>query len=711
MDDALTDIAPRKEPKRRIQAPIPTVDREEKLWVVRLGYFESLTVNEAEYNVLILGLDMLESLDRRRLVVCGDSNLVIRQVRGGIDCKAPGLTLIKQKALDRLRQWINHELVHVKRDWNGSADRLASAALQRQGGIEVQGGSKYHDLVTLNRLDEILIPKTETPVVRVAAVTTRAFRITLGSHAQGPDPGDVGRSDQAGPGGGSLDRRYEKYLSGSIADLTQAEARSYGKIATDYEVDKQDLLFYCPPTPRSGDDRDRLLRLVVPETNLTSCNTITLRWKADIREWGVPTSGSGITSTEEDYIGGNVGECVNCETGKGKPVIRSESPGNLQATYPFQIIAMDPIPSLPRSRKGNTELLIWVDLFTGYLIAKASSSRSVPESYEECVLRRFGAIEMIRHDREPGFMSDFFRAFNKIMGQRQQATMAYRPKANGIAQRMVQTATRALKMYVRDLDQEYWDEYAEQLTFTINMAHDRIRGDIPHYLVHGWDPRSTLEATLPVGCTRRRDRDARRWRYRVQRHYHQSREQVNVRLREAIADWAFRHNEDVGSHQIEAGSRIWLYLDRVKEGYARKLAHLSHGPFRLDIAGTGYPIFPVVHVSKLKLVKDFPDRPRIELTVDESDRLDFDEILLPENSWVPDLGGNEYEVERISDVQSGKKTRFGRIYREFLVHWVGYNELTWVDEADLNCGAILNTFLREHANRNRFNVMQSHEEE
>ncbi|OWY92550.1 reverse transcriptase, partial [Phytophthora megakarya] len=158
IDDALTEIAPRKEPKRRIPAPIPTVDRDEELWVIsfdgsarvkrggvwslpgweavkaRSGYLESLTVNEAEYNGLILGLDMLEGLDRRRLVICGDSNLVIQQVRGEIDCKSPGLTLLKRKALDRLRIWSDHELVHVKRDWNGSADSLASAALQRQGG-------------------------------------------------------------------------------------------------------------------------------------------------------------------------------------------------------------------------------------------------------------------------------------------------------------------------------------------------------------------------------------------------------------------------------------------------------------------------------------------------------------------------------------------------------------------------------------------------
>ncbi|OWY95484.1 LOW QUALITY PROTEIN: reverse transcriptase, partial [Phytophthora megakarya] len=309
IDDALTEIAPRKEPKRRIQAPIPTVDRDEELWVIsfdgsarvkrgggafsailwslpgwevvkaRSGYLESLTVNEVEYNGLILGLDILEGLDRRRLVICGDSNLVIRQ-----------------------------------RDWNGSADSLASAALQRQRGIEVLETPEYQDLVTVNRLDEILIPKTENPVVRVAAVTTRAGRAR--SPAGVMDEGlireiRVDRIKQA-----QEEKVWvagmKKYLSGSIAGLTQAEARSYGKIAADYEVDE----------------------------HRTSYTTITPRWKEDTKEWGGPTSGSEITSS----IGGDyTGVSRDCETGKGKPVIRGESPGNLQATYPFQIIAMDHI--------------------------------------------------------------------------------------------------------------------------------------------------------------------------------------------------------------------------------------------------------------------------------------------------------------------------------------------------------------------------------
>ena len=86
-------------------------------------------------------------------------------------------------------------------------------------------------------------------------------------------------------------------------------------------------------------------------------------------------------------------------------------------------------------------------------------------------------------------MSNFFRTFNRIAGQKQGATMTYWPQSNGTAERMVQTLTRALMIYVTNVNQQDWDEYAERLTFAINTAHDRVRSDTLFYLIHGWDPR------------------------------------------------------------------------------------------------------------------------------------------------------------------------------------------------------------------------------
>uniref|UniRef100_H3HA28 Integrase catalytic domain-containing protein n=1 Tax=Phytophthora ramorum TaxID=164328 RepID=H3HA28_PHYRM len=297
----------------------------------------------------------------------------------------------------------------------------------------------------------------------------------------------------------------KSYLRGEVTDLSSSDAKSCAKTACDYELDESGLLLYCPTKPQSDEDRDSLARLVIPETLQQD---VLHHYHASL-EGGHQGIGRTYQRVKAHFhwrglfrsVQRFVGECVDCETGKGRPLIQGESPGNVQATYPFQMIAMDHIPSLPKSYKGNTELLIWVDLFTGYVIAKASASRTaqtIAENYEECVFRRFGASEVIRHDREPGFMSDFFRAFSRIVGQKQRATMAYRPQANGTAERMVQTLTRSLKMYVSDVNQRDWDEYAERLTFALNTAQDRVRGDTPFYLAHGWDPRSTLEAALTV---------------------------------------------------------------------------------------------------------------------------------------------------------------------------------------------------------------------
>ena len=217
------------------------------------------------------------------------------------------------------------------------------------------------------------------------------------------------------------------------------------------------MLFFCPRSATESEDRTELARLVVPEqlqqdllyhyhTSLEGGHQGFDRTYQRVRanfHW------RGLYRSVQRYVG----ECVDCETGKGRPGDRSGSPGNLQSTYPFQIIAMDHTPSLPLSFKNNTELLLWVDLFSGYVIAKASlyrSAQTIAENYEEYVLRRFSASEVICHDREPEFRFDFFRAFNWIAGQKRRATMEYRPQANGTDERMVQTLTRSIKMYVMD---------------------------------------------------------------------------------------------------------------------------------------------------------------------------------------------------------------------------------------------------------------------
>ncbi|CAH0475909.1 unnamed protein product [Peronospora belbahrii] len=78
------------------------------------------------------------------------------------------------------------------------------------------------------------------------------------------------------------------------------------------------------------------------------------------------------------------------------------------------------------------------------------------------------------------------------------------------------------------------------------------------------------------------------------------------------------------------------------------------------------------------------------LVAEDVDRVNFDEAMLPEDSWEGDLEISEYEGEWIME---------------------GYDAPSWVDEADLSCGALLQYFDLDRVRRDRFEVMQSHEKE
>ncbi|ETL77424.1 hypothetical protein L917_21634, partial [Phytophthora nicotianae] len=89
-----------------------------------------------------------------------------------------------------------------------------------------------------------------------------------------------------------------------------------------------------------------------------------------------------------------------------------------------------------------------------------------------------------------------------------------------------------------------------------------------------------------------------------------------------------------------------LQLFQDQEKWMLEFAHELELPEK-----SGYRFYPVVHVSRLKTANEYLSRPKTRLTQDvtEDIRLDFDEELLPEDSWEPDHLAGEYEVETILD--------------------------------------------------------------
>ncbi|GMF45520.1 unnamed protein product [Phytophthora fragariaefolia] len=339
--------------------------------------------------------------------------------------------------------------------------------------------------------------------------------------------------------------------------------------------------------------------------------------------------------------------------------------------------------------------------------------------------RRLGAPSLVRHDRDPRFMSEVFQAFAEMMQSRSRATLSYLPQANGQQERSVKTVMQSVRVYAEDPLQQNWDEIVERLVFAINNSQDTTRKETPFYLVHGWDAQSTLKAmasSLKRGFGRQSDASA--WRREVNRQ-----QEIALKMAKDVNENSVGNPEDaeetstpVGEspkYLFEPGDRVWLYMERVKPGLTKKLAHRWHGPFRvkrkveeyayeLELPDRSvYRFYPVVHVSRLKAVKAFGDRPKVRLTRELADeaRLNFDEELLPEDSWEPDMLAGEYEVESILDDRRPMETSTRRSVREFLVKWIGYDESAWEPMTNLSCGGLLYDYLREKRSSERFQMV------
>ncbi|GMF38655.1 unnamed protein product [Phytophthora fragariaefolia] len=232
-----------------------------------------------------------------------------------------------------------------------------------------------------------------------------------------------------------------------------------------------------------------------------------------------------------------------------------------------------------------------------------------------------------------------------------------------------------------------------RLMFALNRPFYASRLDTPFYLVHGWDAQGTLSVMLGPKPSSIPERKAIEWRRKMQRQYSyaiacaKDLQKKAKRQRSEIQTQKWKELSERLKSGFEKGDSAWLYIPKVQPGRSRKLAHMWHGPFRieeihddfrvkLNVTDSGYRINPWVHVSRLKPRSLFPKRPTVEIEVAE------------DGKWEPDSERNEYEVKKILDLRWSKRTRTSIRTREYLVKWKRYDDPEWLPLSQLSCGAV-----------------------
>lgn len=116
--------------------------------LVTLGRFIGrATNNVAEYKALITAMQEAQKLGAKKVIIRGDSELVIKQMKGEYRVKNPDMQVLYAEAQKIIRQFHQAKIEHNLREKNELADELANLAMDRKADVtEVAGGAKTASL-------------------------------------------------------------------------------------------------------------------------------------------------------------------------------------------------------------------------------------------------------------------------------------------------------------------------------------------------------------------------------------------------------------------------------------------------------------------------------------------------------------------------------------------------------------------------------------
>ena len=111
------------------------------------------TNNVAEYTALITGLEEAQKLGVKRLVIRGDSELIIKQMKGEYRVKHPDMKVLFDKAKALITRFADVKITHNLREQNELADKLANLAMERKTDVTEAGGGTFLKAAPLDHLD------------------------------------------------------------------------------------------------------------------------------------------------------------------------------------------------------------------------------------------------------------------------------------------------------------------------------------------------------------------------------------------------------------------------------------------------------------------------------------------------------------------------------------------------------------------------------
>jgi transposase InsO family protein len=363
--------------------------------------------------------------------------------------------------------------------------------------------------------------------------------------------------------------------------------------------------------------------------------------------------------------------CMACLQAKAS----NQKPPGLMQPLPiparrWEQVTMDLITGLPRTRRGHTAVVVWVDKLTKMAHMAActdhvTAAQLAHLTYTE-IVRHHGVPSSIVSDRDPRFTSNFWQSLWALLGTRLAMSTAYHPQTDGQTERMNRTLETMLRSYVNDTLSD-WDDHLVACEIAINNAVQESTGYAPFYLNSGQLPNLPLDQAARVSVSSAGvNPSANSFVQSINESVERAKQRL-LRAQQAQQRHADEHRRAVVYRQ---GDEVMLSTENLST-HNSKLRARWIGPFpikrvvsevvmELQLPAVMSRVHCRFHVDKLRQWCDdqgrFPTRRQVSRPLAE----------------VVD-GQREWEVERVLGERS---VRGGR---EYLVLWQGYpiEDATW----------------------------------
>ena len=125
-------------------------------YALRFGFQASN--NEAEYEAVVVGLNLVHSMEVDQLEICSDSQLVVKQIEDTYEAKGEKMILYLKKVRELLRKFVLVQVRHIPRAENSRVDALAKLATASQEDLNKQTPVEHLAEPSIDLYDEEVCP-------------------------------------------------------------------------------------------------------------------------------------------------------------------------------------------------------------------------------------------------------------------------------------------------------------------------------------------------------------------------------------------------------------------------------------------------------------------------------------------------------------------------------------------------------------------------